>query len=124
MKLWSQLRTFDQKLDYLLAPETNFFARSEKVCADDSYAIAEREQSIVLRFEDLVGAAGGGDDARQMASLVKLANHICRKRIAKEELQEVANRSFGGKTFKEGGHFRKDKLGNGENTSSRGILQR
>lgn len=111
MNGWSQLRTVDEKLDYLLSPNTNYFARSEKVCADDSYAVAKREKTLVLRFEDLVGANGGGSDSKQLDSLVKLADHVCRKPPTKEQLSEVARKSFGGKTFKEGGHFRKGQIG-------------
>lgn len=49
----------------------------------------------VCRYEDLVGAKGGGSDERQFQVLTELANHIGFPRTA-EEIEQIASQLYGG----------------------------
>ncbi|ETW93259.1 MAG: hypothetical protein ETSY1_40010 [Candidatus Entotheonella factor] len=55
-----------------------------------------------VRFEDLIGDRGGGDQERQMQSLFSVAAHIG-KSLTDEEVAAIGNQMFGqGHTFRSG----------------------
>jgi sulfotransferase 6B1 len=57
----------------------------------------------VVRFEDLVGGRGGGDDATQLSEIQAIAEHVGRS-LAGEELRSVATRVWSPRssTFRRG----------------------
>ena len=58
--------------------------------------------SLTVRFEDLVGAAGGGNDAAQRREVARLAEHLGERRSA-EEIDAVCGALWGGTaTFRKG----------------------
>ena len=58
--------------------------------------------TLTVRFEDLVGAAGGGDDARQVAAIRELGQHIGRD-LPEDEAARIGTEMFGkGRTFRSG----------------------
>ncbi|NDD53429.1 hypothetical protein EBZ39_06065 [bacterium] len=57
---------------------------------------------MTVRFEDLVGSAGGGSEAVQAATIAAIAKHVG-AHVSKEKIQEVQQELFGGTaTFREG----------------------
>jgi hypothetical protein len=57
---------------------------------------------LFVRFEDLVGAAGGGDDGAQRLAVAEVASHLELARTP-EELDGIRSRLFGGTaTFRKG----------------------
>lgn len=62
----------------------------------------KRSDVFVCRFEDLVGPQGGGDRARQEATIRALAEHLGRS-LSMQEVHQLADTLFGGTvTFREG----------------------
>lgn len=58
--------------------------------------------TLTVRFEDLVGAAGGGDDARQVTAIQALGQHIG-KDLTAEDAATIGREMFGkGRTFRSG----------------------
>lgn len=58
------------------------------------------ERVCLVRFEDLVGASGGGDPAKQMAAVASVASALER---TDADLEAISHRLFGGtKTFRAG----------------------
>jgi sulfotransferase 6B1 len=57
----------------------------------------------VVRFEDLVGSRGGGDDAKQLAEIQAIAEHVGRP-LTDEQVQSVATRVWSPRssTFRRG----------------------
>jgi hypothetical protein len=49
--------------------------------------------TLVVRFEDLIGAAGGGDDARQQATVAAIAAHVG-LRLSDADLEAAARRAY------------------------------
>jgi hypothetical protein len=67
---------------------------------------------FAVRFEDLVGSRGGGDDGRQLATLRAIARHF--DVDASEAALELTARTAFGATdgmFRPGGTFRKGQIG-------------
>jgi len=57
---------------------------------------------LIIKFEDLVGAKGGGDDKVQFNTIKKIAQNLG-KNLSDEEIQKIANNLFGRTwTFKDG----------------------
>lgn len=57
---------------------------------------------LTVRFEDLVGSRGGGDDDRQRDAIRTLASHVGHP-VGDEQAAEIGRRMFGqGKTFRRG----------------------
>jgi hypothetical protein len=61
--------------------------------------------ALTVRFEDLVGSNGGGDDAKQLATVKAIAKHASIE-LSEERAQEIASNLFGNK-----GTFRKGQIG-------------
>jgi hypothetical protein len=49
--------------------------------------------TLTVRFEDLVGAAGGGDDGRQRASIRAIAAHVG-LHLSEAEIEQAASRAY------------------------------
>ncbi len=62
--------------------------------------------ALTVRFEDLIGSKGGGDDARQLATVKAIAKHISVE-LSEERAQEIATSLFGDNA----GTFRKGQIG-------------
>jgi hypothetical protein len=58
---------------------------------------------FTIRFEDLIGSKGGGDDAKQIATVKAIAKHISVE-LSEERAQEIATNLFGitKNTFRKG----------------------
>ncbi len=61
------------------------------------------ERCLVVRFEDLVGARGGGDDDRQFATTCRITRHVGIK-LTENQLHRIANSMFNevSPTFRKG----------------------
>ncbi len=59
--------------------------------------------ALTVRFEDLVGSKGGGDDARQLAAIKDIAKHVSVE-LSEERAQQIATNLFGitKNTFRKG----------------------
>ncbi len=59
--------------------------------------------ALTVRFEDLVGSKGGGDDAKQLATVKAIAKHVSVE-LSEERAQEIATDLFGitKNTFRKG----------------------
>ncbi len=59
--------------------------------------------ALTVRFEDLVGSNGGGDDAKQLATVKAIAKHVSIE-LSEERAQEIATNLFGitKNTFRKG----------------------
>ena len=59
--------------------------------------------ALTVRFEDLVGSKGGGDDAKQLATVKAIAKHVSVE-LTEERAQEIATDLFGitKNTFRKG----------------------
>lgn len=69
----------------------------------ESYAGWLDSDSLVVRYEDLVGADGGGDSTRQLTALSEIFRHLGLE-FASGELQALASATFSGNspTFRRG----------------------
>ncbi len=63
--------------------------------------------ALTVRFEDLVGSKGGGDDAQQLATVKAIAKHLS-VQLSEERAQEIATNLFGDNTRFT---FRKGQIG-------------
>lgn len=70
----------------------------------------DAEKTLTVRFEDLVGSRGGGDDARQYETVLAIAKHL-EIDLTEDRAKEICNRTFSTKspTFRAGaiGNWRK-----------------
>lgn len=59
--------------------------------------------TLIVRFEDLIGGAGGGDDSAQMSVMRKIAGHLG-IRVTEDELKEICSNTYStkGPTFRSG----------------------
>ena len=64
---------------------------------------------MVVRFEDLIGPQGGGDQARHKETIIRMGQHMGFS-ISPEEASQIASRFFG-----KGATFRKGKIGEWRN---------
>ena len=94
---WKRLRTREQKIDYLLDPEGNFFGKSLYTAFNDSLNFWKIPNTLLVRYEDLIGESGQDE-------IVKIAKFVNRKPI------DISD-AYGGKKFSEGGHFRNGTSG-------------
>ena len=63
--------------------------------------------ALTVRFEDLVGSKGGGDDAQQLATVKAIAKHVSVE-LSEQRAQEIAANLFGDNTRFT---FRKGQIG-------------
>ena len=59
--------------------------------------------TLIVRFEDLIGGGGGGDTEKQISVIHQIANHI-NIALSEQEVQQIANNTFssGSSTFRKG----------------------
>jgi hypothetical protein len=63
----------------------------------------DQDECVLVRFEDLIGARGGGDEERQRQCIRRIADHIeCS--LSQRESTSIADRAFStdSKTFRKG----------------------
>lgn len=65
---------------------------------------------LVVRFEDLIGTAGGGSDKKQIESLQAIINHLDID-ISQDKIAQLSQKLF----FKNSRTFRKGKIGDWQN---------
>lgn len=90
--------SFEERMDEML-----FYTQNTPVEGIISAAQWMQDPDVlVIRFEDLVGAKGGGSDEVQFETLLKLASFVGYPKTF-QEMKEIANRLFGGTfTFRNG----------------------
>jgi hypothetical protein len=109
---WTQL-PFDEQVDKFLA-----FPENTPIDGIHSSLILLQDPNIfVVRFEDLVGARGGGSDELQLMTLMNLASFIGQPKTI-EEIKAAAPRLFGGTWT-----FRKGQIGEWKNFFKPGHLE-
>lgn len=61
------------------------------------------KNTLIVRFEDLIGSRGGGDDSRQYETILAIARHL-EIDITEEQAKEICSRTFSTKspTFRTG----------------------
>lgn len=87
-------------------PPSNYPSIAERLA---KYVGWFNKDSLVIRFEDLVGSRGGGDKERQFETLRSLFNHVG-IRIEDKELEQLSSRIFS----EVSPTFRKGKVGGWE----------
>ena len=108
---WRSLETNVEKISYLMGVNMdNYINKSFEDCFKKAIACSKIPNSFVVRFEDLVGAQGGGDIAIQRKTINKILRFIKLKLKAGEKDWIVKN-LFASKGLEEGGFFRKGQIG-------------
>ena len=93
-------QSFDEQLKEILSFPDAY--RGPSICFAYAALWMNSPDVLVCRFEDLVGAQGGGSDEKQFETLKALAQHIGYPR-SDEDLRAIASQLFGGTwTFREG----------------------
>lgn len=97
----------DARLLAMIEPPEEILKRLPEVWKNDGHATffpwLDEPNCLIVRFEDLVGAKGGGDNTRQLQTIQSVANHISAN-LTDDELQTVAANLFGigSRTFHKG----------------------
>ncbi len=90
-----QLRTSDDQLmAMILGFEADEFGRglpSIGVRLDSYLGWFDDHRTLIVRFEDMVGTAGGGDERAQVASVAEIARHVGRE-LSSGRADELAHR--------------------------------
>lgn len=68
---------------------------------------------LTIRFEELIGSAGGGNDQQQVESVRAIASHL-RQELSTNQIHEIASQAF----FKKANTFRKGQIGDWSNSFS------
>ena len=63
-------------------------------------------QFCIVRFEELIGSAGGGDDRSQQVTIQKIADHL-QLSLTAQELRHITSRAF----WRNSPTFRKGQIG-------------
>lgn len=111
-KLWN-MGSLEEKVNLMLASPENTPIDG----IHSSLMLLHDPNVLVVRFEDLVGAQGGGSDEVQWMTLMNLASFIGRPKTL-EEIKEVSPRLFGGTWT-----FRKGQIGEWKNFFTPGHLE-
>lgn len=102
--LWFNLN-FQQKLLMSLDPyyplPTSLFVGYQLL----KKFVHERPNTLIVKFEDLVGKAGGGSDKKQREAIIKIAEFIGHQ-YSEEDITRVTQNLFGSSPT-----FRKGKIG-------------
>lgn len=111
--------SFEDKLAYVLHAMGPLFQRSVynlSMEAKAAFHWIQKPGVIVIRFEDLVGENGGGNDGSQSACILSVASALGME-LTPEELDRIKDRIWGGtRTFRKGqigawkSHFSKKNI--------------
>ncbi|MCH9769328.1 MAG: sulfotransferase domain-containing protein [Gammaproteobacteria bacterium] len=101
LKLWNQ-SSFDEKLMLTIQHKLPFPYSQILTEYDLASYYAERPNSLVCKFEDLVGAKGGGDDELQRETIKKMADFLGLDLSKKATDHVVANLFGASSTFRKG----------------------
>lgn len=97
---WGQL-PYEQKISYIL----NYNESIYYVPLQFAYffeTLSNNPDACVVKFENLVGAKGGGSDKLQFSEIRKIADYL-EIEISEEKIKSIAQNLFGGtETFKKG----------------------
>ena len=109
MYLYSQLKTDNERLTAVVNGYDNKFGRLVGLEAMYRSMLSWGNQSgnILLKFEDLVGEQGGGDNAVQYDVVTRVLNHLeLAGQMSDEKILSMGSESFGKTTT-----FRKGQIG-------------
>lgn len=94
--------SFDEQLLFVInqeyeisPPEVNLQLGIRKV-AEQACELIKNPSILICRFEDLVGAKGGGEEQKQKELLKKIASHI-NISLTQEQIDTLANNLYGNK---------------------------
>lgn len=107
-KLFAPL-TIEERINTLISGsnlDTRFVWEPFSAILDRSAGWLKNDNAIVVRFEDLIGAQGGGNKTQQLATLEKIAEWIG----VQVDMNTVTETLFGGTPT-----FRKGEIGNWKN---------
>ncbi|MCH9632837.1 MAG: hypothetical protein S4CHLAM6_11800 [Chlamydiae bacterium] len=110
---WLNETTFDEKLKSVINQEgdkigVNMYWLLRKQLEEAKRLMSIKplpKNIIVVRFEDLVGVKGGGEQKKQATAINKIANHLNIK-LSDEKTTEIADQIWGNTPT-----FRKGKIG-------------
>jgi len=105
--------SFDEKLTHLLSLTNSNQARTiESAIRSAIENWISHPNTIILRFEDLVGSQGKGGDLKQKEVILDLASQLGIQ-PSEEQLQYIYDNLFGNETFpKVSATFKKGEIGN------------
>lgn len=98
------------RLQLLLEPPADVMARLPDVWSNNGHRTflpwLDEPDCLLVRFEDLVGAGGGGNPDVQYETILKISKHIGSD-LCRDEIIKISNELFGAKTRT----FRKGQIG-------------
>lgn len=112
-KYFNSLKTWNDKLEAAIqgvnAAEINDGVRAQTIAehAEGFIPWLTDDSCLVVKFEDIVGAKGGGDKETQLSTIKKIFDHIGVE-LTDDKINEISENSFSNKTKT----FRKGQIGN------------
>lgn len=97
--------SFDDRLMYVIQHSDVLRYHDCKKNAECAVEWLKRKETVVSRFEDLVGAKGGGSDEAQKETISRIAKAL-NIRVSKSTWKQIDEKLFGGNTT-----FRKGQIG-------------
>jgi len=106
---WDRL-SFDEKLMKVITANPDKFLISCATNAREALRFLQKDpKSLLMRFENLVGDKGGGDDFNQRQEILKLATFL-NINVSDKELENISQSLFGNKGLKSS-TFRSGQIG-------------